>query len=83
MSSRLMSIEASLICVSRSPSIFFLSALVSFLISRVDLPRISEKLFQFADGLLDIAVLVLDLLALQRRQASQLHVEDRLRLLLV
>ena len=50
---------------------------------QVNLPRVSEKVFQPTDDLLDLAVLVLDLLAFQRGQAPQLHVENGLSLLLV
>ena len=50
---------------------------------QVHLVGVSQKVFQLADGLLDLAVLVLDLLAFEGGQAPQLHVEDGLGLLLV
>ena len=39
-----------------------------------------QQVFQVGDPLLQFGVLLLQLLALECRQAAQLHVEDRLRL---
>jgi hypothetical protein len=41
-----------------------------------DLARVGEEVLELADELDDRLVLVLDLLALERRQATQLHLED-------
>ena len=43
-----------------------------------DLLRVGQQVFQVGDGCQHFLVLVLDLLALQRRQPPQLHVEDGL-----
>jgi hypothetical protein len=46
----------------------------------VDLARVGQQVFEIGDTLHDHRVLVQQLLALQPREATKLHVEDRPRL---
>ncbi len=61
-------------------AILFNHILEIFLDHAQDLFVAGQQIFQVADGLQDLALLVLDLLALKSSQAAQLHIQDRLSL---
>ena len=67
-----------------SDAVEFLLERAGFLLDlQIDLVGVSEQVFQSCDRFLNLSVLGLDLLSFEGGEASELHVQDRLCLLLV
>ena len=73
-------LESSTTRVRRSPAYLRFSSRELVLDDREHARRVGEDVLELGDELDDREVLVLDLLALEGRQAGEPHVEDRLRL---